>query len=74
MLILSVPVFPLLALAMRLEDGGSIFYPKDVTPRRKFRYDLLYIREQSFWLDVRLIVLSFLISFRGKWETRGKKT
>ncbi len=53
---------------------ATIYRPKDLTPRRKFHYDLLYIRKQSFWLDVRLIVLSFWVSFRGKWETRGKKT
>jgi len=52
---------------------ATIYIPKDSTPRQKFRYDLLYIRKQSFWLDVRLIILSFWISFRGKWETRGKK-
>ncbi len=52
---------------------ATIYIPKDAPPRRKFHYDLLYIRKQSFWLDVRLIVLSFWISFRGKWETRGKK-
>jgi lipopolysaccharide/colanic/teichoic acid biosynthesis glycosyltransferase len=52
---------------------ATIYIPSDAIPRRKFRYDLLYIRKQSFWLDVRLIVLSFWISFRGKWETRGKK-
>ena len=52
---------------------ATIYIPKDVTPRRKFRYDLLYIRKQSFLLDLRLILLSFWISFRGKWESRGKK-
>jgi len=52
---------------------ATIYIPKDSSPRRKFRYDLLYIRKQSFWLDLRLIVLSFWISFRGKWESRGKK-
>jgi lipopolysaccharide/colanic/teichoic acid biosynthesis glycosyltransferase len=52
---------------------ATIYIPKDVTPRRKFRYDLLYIRKQSFWLDLRLIALSFWISFRGKWESRGHK-
>jgi lipopolysaccharide/colanic/teichoic acid biosynthesis glycosyltransferase len=52
---------------------ATIYIPKDTTPRRKFRYDLLYISKLSFWLDVRLIALSFWISFRGKWETRGKK-
>jgi len=56
-----------------LTGMATVYLPKDVPPQRKFRYDLLYIRKQSFWLDVRLIVLSFWISFRGKWETRGKK-
>jgi lipopolysaccharide/colanic/teichoic acid biosynthesis glycosyltransferase len=52
---------------------ATIYIPKDALARRKFHYDLLYIRRQSFWLDLRLIVLSFWISFRGRWETRGKK-
>jgi lipopolysaccharide/colanic/teichoic acid biosynthesis glycosyltransferase len=53
---------------------ATIYISKDSPPERKFRYDLLYIRKQSLWLDVRLIALSFWISFRGKWETRSKKT
>jgi len=52
---------------------ATIYIPKDAFPHRKFRYDFLYVRKQSFWLDMRLIFLSFWISFRGKWETRGKK-
>lgn len=52
---------------------ATIYIPKDTTPRRKFRYDLVYIRNQSFCFDLRLIVLSFWISFRGKWESRGNK-
>ncbi len=51
----------------------TIYKPKDIPPRKKFRYDLLYVRKQSFWLDVRLIVLSFWISFRGRLEHRQKK-
>ena len=51
----------------------TIYKPKDISPRKKFRYDLLYVRNQSFWLDLGLIIMSFWISFRGKWETRGKK-
>ena len=62
---------------MRVRPGltglATIYIPKDVTPRHKFRYDLSYIRNQSFCFDLRLIALSFWISFRGKWETRGKK-
>ncbi len=52
---------------------AQIFAARDIRRRQKFRYDLLYVRRRSFWLDVRLILLSFWITFRGKWETRGSK-
>jgi lipopolysaccharide/colanic/teichoic acid biosynthesis glycosyltransferase len=52
---------------------ATIYRAKDIPPRKKFRYDLLYIRRQSFWLDLKLILVSFWISFRGKWENRGEK-
>lgn len=52
---------------------ATIYIPKDATPRRKFRYDSLYIRRQSLGLDVSLVALSVWISLRGKWETRHKK-
>jgi lipopolysaccharide/colanic/teichoic acid biosynthesis glycosyltransferase len=52
---------------------AQIFAPRDVPRRHKFKYDRLYIAHQSFWLDVRLILLSFWITFRGKWEHRGSK-
>ena len=51
----------------------TIYKAKDISPRKKFRYDLLYIRKQSFWLDLRLILMSFWISFRGRWEHRERK-
>lgn len=52
---------------------AQIFAPRDVPRRYKFKYDQIYVRHQGFWLDVKLIVLSFWITFRGKWETRGRK-
>jgi lipopolysaccharide/colanic/teichoic acid biosynthesis glycosyltransferase len=52
---------------------AQIYAPRDITRRWKFRYDLVYVRRQSFWLDVRLILLSFWITFRGKWEAREHK-
>ena len=52
---------------------AQIFAPRDVTRRHKFKYDSLYVRQQSFALDLRLILLSFWITFRGNWEHRGKK-
>jgi lipopolysaccharide/colanic/teichoic acid biosynthesis glycosyltransferase len=52
---------------------ATIYLPKDASARRKFRTDVLYVRRLTLWLDVRLIALSFWISFRGRWETRGEK-
>jgi lipopolysaccharide/colanic/teichoic acid biosynthesis glycosyltransferase len=49
---------------------AQIFAARDIPRRHKFRYDRLYLDRQSLWLDARLIALSFLISFRGKWEAR----
>jgi len=34
---------------------------------------ILYIKKQSFCLDLKLIALSFWITLRGKWEYRGPK-
>jgi rhamnosyl/mannosyltransferase len=52
---------------------AQIYAPRDIARRWKFRYDLLYVRRQTFWLDMRLILLSFWITFRGSWEVRGQK-
>jgi lipopolysaccharide/colanic/teichoic acid biosynthesis glycosyltransferase len=51
----------------------QVYLPGETPRRKKFRYDLLYIRKRSFWLDLKLIVLSFWITFRGKWESRAQK-
>ncbi len=52
---------------------AQVYADRDIPARQKFRYDRLYIRRCSFWLDLRLIALSFWITFRGGWERRGKK-
>ena len=52
---------------------AQIYAPRDVPRKHKFRYDRLYVRRRSGLLDVRLILLSFWISFMGTWEARGKK-
>ena len=56
-----------------LTGVAQIYAPRDVPRRQKFRYDRVYIRRQSFWLDLRLILLSFWITARGRWEARGSK-
>ena len=61
------------AVVPGLTGVAQIYAPRDIPRRNKFRYDLLYIRKQSFALDIRLIMLSFWITFRGSWESRGRK-
>lgn len=52
---------------------AQVYLPGEAPRRRKFRYDLLYIRRMSFWADLALMALSFGITFRGKWESREPK-
>ncbi len=52
---------------------AQVYLPGEAPRRKKFRYDLLYIRRMSFWTDLGLIALSFGITFRGKWESREPK-
>jgi lipopolysaccharide/colanic/teichoic acid biosynthesis glycosyltransferase len=52
---------------------AQVYAARDVSRRQKFRYDRLYITRRSMSLDLRLILLSFWISFLGTWESRGRK-
>jgi len=52
---------------------AQVFAPRDIPREEKFKYDAWYIRNQSFWLDIYIIILSFLITFKGKWELRKNK-
>lgn len=56
-----------------LTGVAQIYAPRDVSRRHKFRFDRIYARKQSFWLDVRLILVSFWITLRGQWEHRDAK-
>ena len=56
-----------------LTGVAQVFAPRDIPRRQKFRYDRLYVKRRSMWLDVRLILLSFWISVLGTWEARGRK-
>ena len=72
-LIEDVPGFTERCLVRPGLTGVAQIYASRSLPRRhKFRYDRLYIRGQSFWLDLRLIAFSFWISATGTWERRGR--
>ena len=52
---------------------AQIYGHAEMSRRHKLRYDLLYARRQSFWLDIRLVLLSFAVTFMGRWELRKAK-
>lgn len=52
---------------------AQVYAPRDIPRHQKFRYDVLYIRSRSLWLDLRLIAVSLWISARGRWENRERK-
>ena len=56
-----------------LTGVAQVYAPRDVPRRHKFRYDRIYVRRRSWWLDVKLILVSFWISVQGTWEVRGRK-
>ena len=56
-----------------LTGVAQVYAPRDVPRRHKFRYDRIYVQRRSWWLDVRLILVSFWISVLGTWEARGRK-
>lgn len=52
---------------------AQIAVSKETDILDKFKYDLWYIENQNLFLDLRLIILSLVISCRGKWETNEAK-
>jgi lipopolysaccharide/colanic/teichoic acid biosynthesis glycosyltransferase len=56
-----------------LTGVAQVYASRDLPRNGKFRYDLLYIRRAGLWLDLRLMLQSFWITARGRWEHRGRK-
>lgn len=52
---------------------AQVYAPRDIPRRHKFKYDIFYINRMSFLLDLKLIFISFLVTFTGKWEKRDVK-
>lgn len=70
----DVPGFATRASVRPGLTGVAQLYASRSLPRRqKFRYDRLYIRRQSFWVDIRLVLLSLWITVSGAWEQRGRR-
>lgn len=51
----------------------QVYASRDITRTSKFRLDQVYLRRAGFWLDLKLILLSFWITGRGDWEKRNRR-
>ncbi|HWW86675.1 MAG TPA: sugar transferase [Vicinamibacterales bacterium] len=51
---------------------SQVYASRDIARSSKFRLDLLYLKRATFFLDLKLIALSFWITGRAKWETRER--
>lgn len=73
----SINEVPGYDLRMQVRPGltglAQIHVDKYIAPRDKFRYDNLYIKKMSFLFDLKLILLSFWVTFKMGWERGGKK-
>ena len=52
---------------------SQVYAPRDTPRVRKFRLDSIYVRNATFCLDVFLVMVSFWITLRGRWEVRARK-
>ena len=68
--------FPGYAERHRVRPGltglTQVYAPRDLSRSSKFRLDRLYLRRAGFWLDLRLIAVSFWITGLGQWERRDR--
>jgi len=56
-----------------LTGAAQVFASRSLAREEKFRYDFWYIDNMSFWLDIKLIVKSILITLKAKWDTEKKE-
>jgi len=51
-----------------LTGVAQVFASRSLLREEKFKYDLWYIDNMSFWLDIRLIVKSILTTLKARWD------
>ncbi|MDP2044327.1 MAG: sugar transferase [Candidatus Omnitrophota bacterium] len=52
-----------------LTGAAQVFATRRLVREEKFEYDLWYVDNLGFWLDIRLMLKSVVTTFRAKWDT-----
>jgi len=61
-----------LSIRPGLTGMAQVYAGKKSAEKEKLRYGILYMKNQSLWLDIKLILLSLLISIKGRWEIKDR--
>lgn len=61
-----------LSIRPGLTGMAQVYAGKKSAEKEKLRYGILYMKNQSLWLDIKLILLSFVISIKGRWEIKDR--
>ena len=56
-----------------LTGVAQLYLPRHCAPRRRLRYDLLYARKASLWLDIRLMLRAAWNTLTGSWGTGDRR-
>ena len=65
----EIPGFQLrLSVRPGLTGIAQVCTPRTISRRHKFRYDNLYVRKRTLWLDMRLFVVSVGMALTRKWK------
>ena len=68
------PKFPeRLRVMPGLTGVAQLYLPRHCNPRRRLRYDLLYIRTASPWLDIKLMLRAAWNTLTGSWGTGNRR-
>lgn len=51
-----------------LTGVAQVFASRNLPREEKFKYDLWYVDNISFWLDIRLIAKSILVTLKARWD------
>jgi lipopolysaccharide/colanic/teichoic acid biosynthesis glycosyltransferase len=69
-----VPRFPeRLRVTPGLTGVAQLYLPRHCHPRRRLRYDLLYIKKAGLWLDIRLMLRAAGNTLTGSWGTKQRR-
>ena len=57
-----------------LTGVAQIYLSRHCHPRQRLAYDLIYLRRNNMWIDVKLMMLAAVNTLAGKWGTGHRKS